>query len=72
MENFTLLSTGMTPEVAVLLRAALIAAVIFGLEALGSAKRKNGRQEVKHAKRVIPASQGTGRERLSKKRIVRA
>ena len=72
MENFALLSEGITPEVALLLRAALIAAVIFGLEALGSAKRKNGRQEVKRAGRVIPASQGTGREQLSKKRIVRA
>ena len=65
MENFMLLSEGMTPEVAVLLRAALIAAVIFGLEALSNAKRKNGRKEVKQAKRVRG-------EQLPKKRIVRA
>ena len=64
MENFTLLSEAVTPEVAVLIRAAFIAAVIFGLETLSNVRRKGARQEVKQE--VVK------REQLSKKRVVRA
>ena len=63
MENFTLLSEVVTPEVAVLLRAALIGALIFGLEALSNAKRRGERREVRREKRV--------KRSLSKKQIVR-
>ena len=67
METFTLLSEAVTPEVAVLLRAALIAAFVFGLEALGKARRvqRYERKEVRQAGR-------TRGKQLSKKRIVRA
>ncbi len=65
MENFTLLSEAVTPEVAVLIRAAFITAVVFGLEALSNVRRKAIRQEVRQVK-----SQKS--ERLSKKQIIRA
>ena len=52
MEYFTLFSEGITPEVAVLVRAALIGALLFGCEALSSARRKVVRQEGKRAERL--------------------
>ena len=64
MENFTLLSEAITPEIAVLLRAALVAALLFGLETLGNARRKAARAEVTQAERP--------ERRLVKKRIVKA
>lgn len=63
MENFTLLSL-VTPEVAVLLRAALVAALLFGLEALDNAKRDVARAEVTQAERL--------KRRLVKKRTAKA
>ena len=62
METFTLLNEAVTPEVAVLLRAAFVAAILFGLEALGNAKRRAARGEVSRTKR--PERQ------LVKKRVV--
>ncbi len=64
MENFTLLSEAITPEIAVLLRAAFVAALLFGLETLGNARRKAARAEVTQAERP--------ERRLVKKRIVKA
>ena len=66
MENFILT---VTPEVAVLLRAALIAALLFGLEALSKARREVGRKEVGYK---VKRAERAGRERVAKKRIVRA
>ena len=64
MEYFTLLSEGITPEVAVLIRAALLGALVFGLEALSNASR-TGRKEVDRAKHAYKGQR-------PKKRIVRA
>ena len=68
MENFTSLQGAITPEIAVLIRATLIAAFILGVEALGKVRRNAGSQRVK-----VKAQQPkyVQRERLPKKRTLR-
>ena len=66
MENFTFLKEVITPEIAVLVRAALIAAFIFGIEALGKVRRTGSERVKVNAGRPKYAE----RERLLKKRTV--
>ena len=68
MENFTSLKEVITPEIAVLSRAAFIAAFIFGVEALGKVRRNVGSERV-NVKAYQPKY--AKRERLPKKRTLR-
>ena len=68
MENFTSFKEVITPEIAVLVRAAFIAAFIFGVEALGKVRRNGGSERVKTNARQTNYAK---RERLSKKRTLR-